>query len=120
MNLQKLNVTYEELFELMSFNKTDYYNSQYYNKNDIYIETPTGFTEILGGCVKNDLDMLNIKFENNTECNVAEEHIFSYNNKEEFAKDAKVVDSRKGPLNIVEKTKIGKFLIFEKQTSTGF
>jgi len=109
MNLNKLTVTYEELFELMNFNKIEYYKAQYYNKNDIFVETPTGFTEILGGCVKNNLEMLNIKFDDFTECNVADEHIFSFDGDEIFAKDAEIVDSRKGPLNIVEKTKIGTY-----------
>ena len=107
MNLQKLTVTYEELFELMGFNNRDYYKSQFYTNNDIFVETPTGFTEILGGCVKNNLNMLNIKFDNNTECNVADEHIFSFDGAEIFAKDAIEVDSRNNKLKIIEKTNIG-------------
>ena len=109
MKLKKLTVTYEELFELLKFDKTNYYNSQFYTKDNVYVETPNGFTEILGGCVKNDLDMLNISFDNNAECNVAEEHIFSKDGKEIFAKDCDFVDSKNGPLKVKNKIKIGKF-----------
>lgn len=109
MNLQKLTVTYEELFELLEFDKKDYYNAQYYKENNVFVETPSGFTPILGGCVKNNLEMLNIKFNNETECTVATEHIFSYNNNEILAKDAKTVDTKLGSAQIIQKTNVGNF-----------
>lgn len=108
MNLKKLTVTYEELFEILNFDNTKFYDSQFYNNNNIFVETPSGYTPVIGGCVKNDLNMLHIEFDNNTSCNVAEEHIFSCNGDEIFAKNAEIVDTKSGSINISKKTKIGK------------
>ena len=107
MDLKKLKITYEELFKLQNWNEQGYNNTQYANI-DMFVDTPSGLTNIQAGVVKPDLNMYNILFEDGTECNVADTHIFSYKGKEIFAKDAKYVDSKNGILKIKSKKYIGK------------
>lgn len=111
--LIKVEVTFEELFELLEFNKNGYYDAQYYNTGDIFVETPTGYTEILGGCVKNNLNMLEITIEDGSVYNVAEEHIFSCKGEEVFAKDAITIDTRNGSKKIVSKTTINESIGYD-------
>ena len=107
MDLKELKVTYEELFELMEWDQERFHETQN-SKKDIYVNTPNGYKLINAGVVKNDLDMYNIKFEDNTECNVADNHIFSIDGKEIFAKDADYVDVINGKMKIISKEYIGK------------
>ncbi len=106
MDLTELKVTYEELFELLEISKTNYNETQY-SKSNIYVNSPSGFKKINAGVVKPNCDMINIKFDNNTECNVAKTHIFSVNGNEVFAKDITQIDTKFGTISVLSKTEIG-------------
>jgi len=108
INSNPLKVTYEELFELLNLNSKEYYKTLL-PEEEIFVDTPNGLKKINAAVIKPSLDMLNIKFENGKECNVAENHIFSHNGNEVFAKDITYVDTKYGEIKVKQKTKIGKY-----------
>ena len=106
--MKQYNITYDELFAYMEWNKSAYNESQYCSNKDVYVDTPSGKTKILGGVVKEKLDMINVQFSGGSDCDVAKTHIFSDNGEEVFAQDAEYVDTQTGSQKVEATTPIGE------------